>query len=130
MVATGDRSGGPRRGHLQPVGNLGVELLRFAHSQYNHRKIRDRAGRALVPGDWPEPLILIWRLLARLAGLAWLVPGVSRNARAASFAALLGGVYLQQIAHFSWYFAPWTMLGGMALGGLVQAMAASVRTAV
>jgi hypothetical protein len=82
----------------------------------------------LVPGDWPEPLILIWRLLARLAVIAWLLPSVPAPARAASFATLLGGIYLQQIANFSWYFGPWTMLGGIALGGLLQAAGVAARS--
>jgi hypothetical protein len=52
---------------------------------------------------------------------------VSRPARAASFATLLGSVFLQKISVFAWYYAPWTLLGGIALGGLAQAALESAR---
>jgi len=66
---------------------------------------------------WPAGLLVLGRILARAAAFLWLVPGVSRATRAASFALLLGGVYLQQITPYPWYFAPWTLLGALAFAG-------------
>jgi hypothetical protein len=34
----------------------------------------------------------------------------------------LGGVYLQQIMPYPWYFAPWTLLGALALAGGAAAL--------
>ncbi len=72
-------------------------------------------------GDWPAGLIVAGRVLARLAAFVWLIPGVPRPARAASLSVLLGGVYLQQITPYPWYYAPWTMLAALALAGGGQA---------
>lgn len=72
---------------------------------------------------WPAGLLVLGRVLARVAAMVWILPGVSRPTRAASFALLLGGVYLQQIMPYPWYFAPWTLLGALALAGAATALA-------
>lgn len=71
--------------------------------------------------DWPAGLIIAGRTLARLAAFVWLIPGVSRPTKAASLSVLLGGIYLQQITPYPWYYAPWTMLAALALAGGGQA---------
>jgi hypothetical protein len=74
-----------------------------------------------LPQEWRD-FPLVWRLLARVAAFAWLFPQVPTWARTASFATLLGGVYLQHLIPFAWYFGPWTFLGGVALAGVVTAL--------
>lgn len=76
---------------------------------------------------WPATVILPLQALGRLAALVWVIPGVARSARAASFATLIGGIYLDQIMPFPWYFSPWTLLGAIALTGLVDLGARSLR---
>ena len=73
---------------------------------------------------WPDGLLLVGRVLARAAAFLWVVPVLPRACRAASFALLLGGVYLQQIMPYPWYFAPWTLLGALALAGAAAAAGA------
>jgi len=79
---------------------------------------------------WPLGLLVLGRILARVAAFLWLVPGVSRTTRAASFALLLGAVYLQQITPYPWYFAPWTLLGALALAGGAAALGARLPKAL
>ncbi|MDI1335428.1 MAG: hypothetical protein PSU94_04515 [Lacunisphaera sp.] len=71
---------------------------------------------------WPLPLLIAGRVLARIAAFLWLVPFVPRPARAASLTVLLGGIYFHQIMPYPWYFAPWTLLGALALAGGGRAM--------
>ena len=73
--------------------------------------------------SWPVAFGAAWRILARLAAFAWLAPVLPRYARAASFAAMIGAVYLFQILPYPWYFGPWTMLGAISLAGVFQALA-------
>lgn len=77
-------------------------------------------------GGWPDAVFLFGKVFARLAAFAWILPGVPRPARAASFALLLGGVYLQQIMPYPWYFPPWTLLGAIGLAGAGGALLARV----
>lgn len=76
---------------------------------------------------WPDSLVAVCRGLARVAALAWLLPGLARPARAASFATLLGGCYLSLILPYPWYFAPWSLLGAIAWAGLITHGLASRR---
>jgi hypothetical protein len=69
---------------------------------------------------WPRDITVVWRLLARLAAYAWLLPVLPRATRAASFAVFVGALYLHQIMPYGWYYGPWTLLGAMVLGGVVQ----------
>ncbi len=78
---------------------------------------------AYAHNGWPAGLLLFGRILARLAAFLWLVPGVSRATRAASFTALAGGVYFHQIMPYPWYFAPWTLCAALALAGGARAAA-------
>lgn len=71
-------------------------------------------------GDWPRDIIDLCRVLARGAAFLWLVPALPRPARAASFAVLIGGVYLHQIMPYPWYFAPWTLLSACAWAGALE----------
>lgn len=64
---------------------------------------------------WPEKLLLAFRLLARISAFLWLVPFLKPATRAASLTVLLGGVYFHQIMPYPWYFAPWTLLGALAV---------------
>lgn len=75
---------------------------------------------------WPDALIVVGRVLARAAILVWLIPAVARPARAASLTLLIGSVYLQQIMPYPWYFAPWTLLGALALAGAGHAALAKL----
>ncbi|HYC73092.1 MAG TPA: hypothetical protein VEB66_17910 [Opitutaceae bacterium] len=79
---------------------------------------------------WSADFVNLCRLLARVAAFAWLVPALPRPARAASLAVLVGGVYLNQVMPYPWYYAPWTFLGGVALAGVVHLALASTRAAV
>ncbi len=72
---------------------------------------------------WPLPLLVAGRVLARLAAFLWLAPFLPRTARAASLAVLLGGIYFHQIMPYPWYYAPWTLLGALALAGAGRAVA-------
>ena len=72
-------------------------------------------------GDWPRDIMDLCRVLARGAAFLWLVPALPRPARAASFAVLIGGVYLHQIMPYPWYFAPWTLLAACAWAGVIDA---------
>jgi len=69
---------------------------------------------------WPASLVAVARGLARVAAFAWLIPGLARPARAASFATLVGGSYLSLILPYPWYYAPWTFLGAVAWAGLLE----------
>ena len=71
---------------------------------------------------WPAGLLVAGRVLARLAAFLWVLPALSRPTRVASFALLLGGVYLQQIMPYPWYFGPWTLFGALALAGGASAL--------
>jgi hypothetical protein len=71
-------------------------------------------------GDWPRDIMDVCRVLARGAAFLWLVPSLPRPARAASFAVLIGGVYLHQIMPYPWYFAPWTLLSACAWAGVLE----------
>ncbi len=66
---------------------------------------------------WPVNLLLVGRLLARLAAFLWVLPVLPRPTRAASLAVLIGGIYFNQIMPYPWYFAPWTLLAALALTG-------------
>jgi len=80
-------------------------------------------------GGWPLPLLVAGRGLARLAAFLWLAPFLPRATRAASLAVLLGGVYFHQIMPYPWYYAPWTLLGALALAGAGRAAAARLAPA-
>ncbi|HTJ78105.1 MAG TPA: hypothetical protein VL357_03840 [Rariglobus sp.] len=69
---------------------------------------------------WPRDLLDLCRFLARGAAFLWLIPVLPRPARAASFAVLIGGVYLHQIMPYPWYFAPWTLLAACAWAGVIE----------
>ena len=79
------------------------------------------APAGLMAEGWPRDIMVVWRLLARLAAFAWLLPVLPRCTRAASFAMFVGALYLHQIMPYGWYYGPWTLLGGLVLGGTVQA---------
>ncbi len=79
---------------------------------------------------WPPFLLVAGAGLARLAAFLWLVPRLPRATRAASFALLLGAVYFHQIMPYPWYYAPWTMLGALALAGGARALAARLSGSV
>jgi hypothetical protein len=72
---------------------------------------------------WPQNLLLACRLLARLSAFLWLVPFLPRATRAASLAVLVGGMYFHQIMPYPWYFAPWALLGALALAGAGRVIA-------
>lgn len=78
---------------------------------------------------WPPDLINVCRVVARVAAFAWLLPQLDRTARAASLAVLIGGVYLNQIMPYPWYYAAWTFLGGVAIAGVVRLALESTRAA-
>ena len=73
-------------------------------------------------GGWPYWLQVLSRLLTLLAGLAWLMPRVSRLVRTTSMGVFLGGFYLDYIAPFpaAWYYPILTLLTIVTLGGLLQ----------
>lgn len=73
---------------------------------------------------WPSDLLSALALLARLAAFLWILPVLPRALRIASLALLIGGVYLQQIYVYPWYYGPWTLLGGLALAGGAHALLA------
>lgn len=72
-------------------------------------------------GGWPKWFELASRAAATLGCLLWLVPGLRREARAASFAFFGAHVYLTCFPYFPfpWYVPPTTLLGVFALAGLL-----------
>lgn len=78
---------------------------------------------------WPPGLLLAARVLVRLAAFAWVLPFLPRATRAASLAVLIGGIYFHQIMPYPWYYAPWTLLGALALAGTGRAVAARLPAA-
>jgi hypothetical protein len=80
-------------------------------------------------GGWPTELLLIGRLLARAAAFVWVVPFLPRATRAASLALLAGGIYFHQIMPYPWYYAPWTLLGALALAGAGWSLAGRLSAA-
>ncbi|HVT72658.1 MAG TPA: hypothetical protein VHD61_05945 [Lacunisphaera sp.] len=87
-------------------------------------------GPVYLTGGWPASLILACRVFARLSAFLWLLPVLPRETRAASLAVMLGAVYLNQVVAFPWYYAPWTMLGGLALAGAGRQLLAAAPAAV
>lgn len=79
---------------------------------------------------WPAAVVWPGRVLARVAAFLWLVPALPRPTRAASFALLLGGVYLQQIMTYPWYFGPWTLLAALTLAGATASLLRQSRPAL
>ncbi len=66
-------------------------------------------------GGWPVEGLNYGHLLAALAALAWLFPGLPAAGRRASLALFAGAFYLNSIYVYPWYLPPWTMLGTIAL---------------
>ncbi len=69
--------------------------------------------------NWGRNWEAIWAFFARLACFLWVWPALPRAARVGSFALFMGALYLQQILPYPWYYSPWTLLGGIALAGLL-----------
>ncbi|GAB5560954.1 MAG: hypothetical protein SynsKO_26010 [Synoicihabitans sp.] len=72
-------------------------------------------------GGWSETAVFIGRLIAGIAGLAWLLPKVSRRTRLLSF--VFGGIHIY-LTYFPYYFFPWyipasTPFGILALVSLL-----------
>lgn len=70
-------------------------------------------------GGWPGWLVTASRIVATAAAVVWLVPGLRREARAASFAFFGAHVYLSYFPYFPfpWYLPATTLLALIALGG-------------
>lgn len=66
-------------------------------------------------GGWPRDLRNFEHLLAVIAAFSWLVPGIPRPGRRASFAVFVGVFYLCAIMLFAWYVPPWTALACIAV---------------
>ncbi len=77
-------------------------------------------------GNWPAALAMGMRLLAVLAGFAWLWKGLPTGARCASFALFLGCFYLSSIQTFGWYLPPWALLGYIALAATAERLEESL----
>jgi hypothetical protein len=105
-------------------------LLAPWHCLVSHTSLDDIFMPIYARNGWPAVLGLIGGALARVAAFLWVIPALPRPTRAASFALLLGGVYLQQILPYPWYFAPWTLLGALALAGAGAALLRVPRPAV
>jgi hypothetical protein len=73
-------------------------------------------------GGWYEPLFLVMRIAAVLAGFLWLWPPLGWPGRLASFALLIGSFYLCSIQVYPWYFPPWTLLAYVALAFGVEGL--------
>jgi hypothetical protein len=81
-------------------------------------------------GGWPRPLLVVAHGLTLLATFGWVVPGVPRSGRRASFAVFLGMFYLCAILVFAWYVPPWSFLAAMAVAIIADAaLSASERAA-
>lgn len=75
-------------------------------------------------GGWPAWGIKFAALLASVCSLSWLLPFVRWEGRVASFAFLLGHVYLGLIAPFPypWYLPTTALLGLVVLAALAQTL--------
>ncbi len=73
-------------------------------------------------GGWPQPLIVGARILAITCSLLWLIPGVNRLTRAASFSYFGAHVYLTYFPYFPfpWYLPSTALLAIIAVAGLVS----------
>lgn len=81
-------------------------------------------------GPWPGWAQPFARALATIASVAWLLPRVRFETRAASFAFFFAAAYLSYVPYFPfpWYFPSTFLLAAVALGGLAaQGAAHSVR---
>ena len=69
---------------------------------------------------WPDWVMPWSRILGTLASVAWILPGVRRETRVASFAFYGGLTYLSFVPYFPfpWYFPAPAWLGYLALAGL------------
>jgi hypothetical protein len=75
-------------------------------------------------GGWSLDGVNYAHLLAGLAALAWLIPGLPAAGRRASLALFAGAFYLNSIQPFPWYLPPWTALAAIALAFIADWAAA------
>lgn len=61
-------------------------------------------------GGWPRELNDVSHVLAVIAVLAWIAPGLPAPGRRASFALFVGSFYFCSIVLFAWYVPPWSAL--------------------
>ena len=75
-----------------------------------------------VIGGWPTWIVAVGRLVALIAGLLWLCPGVDRATRAVSLVFYGGSVYLSYFPYFPfpWYLPGVALFGFLALAGGVS----------
>lgn len=85
-----------------------------------------------VMGGWPAPVVWVARALATVCALLWIVPGVRRETRVASFAFFGAHVYLSYFPYFPfpWYVPSTTLLALLSLGGVWSQGMAARRSAV
>lgn len=84
-----------------------------------------------VMGGWPIPLVWGARVLAIVCAVLWLVPGMRREVRVASFAFFGAHVYLSYFPYFPfpWYLPSTTFLAILCLGGVAAQLTEKVRGA-
>ena len=75
-----------------------------------------------VLGGWPDGLVLLGRVLACLAVLAWMLPGMSVLVRICSLAAFAGTYYLQIFPAqvYPWYLPSCALMCIVTLAGLLE----------
>ena len=74
--------------------------------------------------EWPSALVRSAQVLTVIASFAWLVPKLPAPARRISFTVFLGGFYICSIILFPWYSPPWMVLAALAVGLVVDSVAA------
>lgn len=81
-------------------------------------------------GGWPIPLRLFSYGLGAVSALIWLWPGASALTRAASFATLGGGFYLDAICPFPapWYVPATALMAALTLGGASHDVVGRIRS--
>jgi len=81
-------------------------------------------------GGWPAPVVWGSRLLATICALLWIVPGVRKETRVASFAYFGGHVYLTYFPYFPfpWYVPSTTIFAVFAIGGVLAQGLATERS--
>ncbi len=102
------------KGSFDPLGLVLAPLRCFSSGGILSEAVGPNYGFLQTWGrDWHY----LWGAIKTIAAFAWIWPGLPRPARLASFALLIGGVYLEQIVVYPWYLAPWTALIGIVLAG-------------